>query len=190
MINQKTQKNLRHIGKVKSARGLKGEIFITLFSNDNSWCDRIQTVWLADSSGSHFEKFDVKVIKPYKEGLSTYLVGVTDRNQSEALCGKIVYLPSDYFKSEDHEPPFLVQIENFIICDEKTNREIGQIHRFSSNGVQDLLVVQLQNSKEEVEIPFVDSFVNHIDYDHKKIMMTLPEGLLEINSKEVQGEDD
>jgi 16S rRNA processing protein RimM len=63
---------------------------------------------------------------------------------------------------------------------------VGFVKEFSSNTVQDLLVVQ--NKDSVFEIPFVKDFVVKIDFDQRTILMNLPEGLLQINDKDYDKE--
>jgi 16S rRNA processing protein RimM len=170
MSNQEMQL----IGKVKDAHGLRGDVFVIFFSKDYSWIDLLEEFHVEDTP------YEVLKAAPHKDGLKVQLKGVTDRNQSEALVGKQIYLPADFFFSKAEEGGmFLAEIKNFKVID-KTLGEIGTITAFSSNVAQDLLVVTSANNKI-VEIPFVDDFIVEIDRDHKVLQMDLPEGLLEIN---------
>lgn len=165
---------LKLIGKVKDAHGLKGELFVIFFSKDYSWAADLEKIYI-DKTHQCYE-----VIKAgeHKDGLKVSLKGLTNRNQSEALIGKEVFVDEDMFKSEDGESIFLTEIENFNVIDSVFG-PLGKITGFSSNVAQDLLIVQYKD--KEIEIPFVDEFVDEIDYENKAIHMTLPEGLLEIN---------
>jgi 16S rRNA processing protein RimM len=58
---------------------------------------------------------------------------------------------------------------------------IGAIVGFSSNGPQDLIVVNYNG--KDIEIPFVEAFICDLDFDHKKLMMELPEGLLDLGAE-------
>ena len=131
----------------------------------------------------YIEETPYEVIKAaeHKDGLKVQLKGVTDRNQSEALIGKQIYLPADFFFTQDKEKEgmFLSEIEKFKVID-KTAGEVGIITGFSSNTAQDLLVVTSANGNV-FEIPFVDAFVVEIDHENKTIQMDLPEGLLDLN---------
>lgn len=169
------KQEMRLIGKIKDAHGLRGDVFIILFSKDYSWSDLIDELYVED------KLYEVVSMAKHKDGLKTTLQGVTDRNQSEALIGKQIYLPTDFFFNQGKdEGMFLAEIENFKIID-KTLGEIGTITGFSSNVAQDLLIVK-NASGVEFEIPFVDDFVIEIKRDEKIIEMDLPEGLLDINS--------
>lgn len=165
---------MRLIGKIKDAHGLRGDVFIIFFSKDYSWADLIDEVYIEETP------YEVIKAAVHKDGLKVQLNGVTDRNQSEALIGKQIYLPADFFFTQDEdEGMFLTEIEKFKVVD-KTAGEIGIITGFSSNTAQDLLVVT-SASGQIFEIPFVDAFVVEIDRENKTIQMDLPEGLLDLN---------
>ncbi len=165
---------MRLIGKIKDAHGLRGDVFIIFFSKDYSWVDLIDEVYIEETP------YEVIKAAEHKDGLKVQLKGVTDRNQSEALIGKQIYLPADFFFSQDEdEGMFLTEIEKFKVVD-KTAGEIGIITGFSSNTAQDLLVVT-SVSGNVFEIPFVDAFIVEIDHENKTIQMDLPEGLLDLN---------
>lgn len=165
---------MRLIGKIKDAHGLRGDVFIIFFSKDYSWIDLIDEVYIEETP------YEVIKAAVHKDGLKVQLNGVTDRNQSEALIGKQIYLPADFFFTQDEdEGMFLTEIEKFRVVD-KTAGEIGIITGFSSNTAQDLLVVT-SPSGHVFEIPFVDAFIVEIDHENKTIQMDLPEGLLDLN---------
>lgn len=170
MSNQEMQL----IGKIKEAHGLRGDVFVIFFSKDYSWIDLLEEFYIEDTP------FEVLKAAQHKDGLKVQLKGVTDRNQSEALIGKHIFLPTDFFFAKAEEGGvFLAEIKNFKVVD-KTLGEIGTITAFSSNVAQDLLVVT-SDAQKIFEIPFVDDFIVEIDRDHKILQMNLPEGLLEIN---------
>lgn len=165
---------MRLIGKIKDAHGLRGEVFIIFFSKDYSWSDLIDELYIED------KPYEVIKLAQHKDGLKVQLKDVTDRNQSEALIGKQIYLPSDFFFTEDEdEGIFLTEIENYKVTD-KILGEIGVIAGFSSNVAQDLLLVKSVEGKI-FEIPFVNAFVIEINHENQTIHMQLPEGLLGIN---------
>lgn len=168
-------KNKAHVGKVIDAHGIKGDIYCFIFSGDASWVSKLKTIYLGGLS------FNVQKAKTFKKGFIATLEGITDRNKAEELKGSEVWVDSGLFISEHGEAIYLIELLKFTVND-KTLGEVGQINAFSSNGMQDLLVVSA-NSKS-FEIPFVKDFVISIDNEKKIIYMNLPVGLLEINETE------
>lgn len=179
------KKNHLHVGKVKQAHSLRGEVYILIFSKDISWLKKIKNILLVN----HSQEKIVSVIKtkPFKDGFIATLDAVTDRNMSEALEGYEVWIPADLLKSMPNETPYLIEIQNFKVVD-KTLGDIGIIREFSSNGQQDLLIIQSKNNID-FEVPFVDDFVLKIDSENKTIFTDLPEGLIELNLKAEKPDD-
>jgi 16S rRNA processing protein RimM len=158
-----------HVGKVLDAHGIRGDIYCIVFSGDASWVSELATIRLGS------EVFKINRIKEFKKGFIASLEGFTDRNRAESYKGKEVWVDEDLFVSEDGDALFLKEILGFEVNDKLLGR-VGEITGFSSNGIQDLLVI---NNK--IEIPFVKEFVLTMDFENKIIQTELPAGLLEIN---------
>lgn len=187
--------NKIHIGKVIDAHGIKGDIYCLIFSGDVSWITKLKSLSLKylDMELS----FKILKIRAFKKGFIASLENLNDRNLAESYKSYDIWVESSIFTSKDGEALYLRELLNFKIMD-KILGEIGFIHSFSSNSVQDLLIVSRVLDKEVLsiekvkhranssvflyEIPFVKEFVEEIDYAHKIIYMNLPEGLLEINA--------
>ena len=144
------------------------------------------------ASPHNFSEMSVEFIKPHKEGLRLKFENINDRNASEKLAGVELYLREDFFISEEGESLYLAEIEGFTFIDLISGFE-GVICGFSYNGAQDLLQVRSLDQREETQnmiydIPFVEAFIKNIDYENKKVVSELPEGLLEINLTDKKSE--
>jgi 16S rRNA processing protein RimM len=168
---------MKMVGKVKDAHGLRGELYILVFSGDVSWLKKLQTLELRGKTAT--TTHSVEKVKPFKQGLILKVPGVNDRTQAEALKGHEFYIPADIFVSKPGETIFLNEILGFMVKN-VAQEDIGSVEGFSTNGAQDLLVVTTPAKK--VEIPFVEAFIKKIDFKHKTIVMDLPEGLLDLES--------
>lgn len=171
-----SQKSLKLVGKIKDAQGLKGEIFAIIFSKETSWKSKIKEIFLSETEEvSKAQQFEVTQTRAHKDGLVLKLKGIEDRNQSESLKGRFLFISSEFFTSKKGETIYLNEIEGFVVFDGEN--KMGQIVGFSSNGAQDLLVV-LYNEKK-FEVPFVEAFLVNIDFTEKQVHMKLPPGLFE-----------
>lgn len=168
------------IGKIMDAHGIRGEIGVVVFSGDVSWIDELDALYILRKN--IFEEHKIKKIREHKKGFICHLENFDTRNKAEEYKGREVWVDEDLFTSADGEALYLSEILHFEIQDVVLG-PLGQISAFSSNGVQDLLVIQ-RDDQGEIEIPFVKEFVEKIDFENKKIFMNLPEGLLQINEKE------
>jgi 16S rRNA processing protein RimM len=193
---QSENKNLRKIGKFSHAHGLRGELYLVIFSGDYNWFEDVTEIYLEvkakdNKLKTQLQDYKIKSFRPHKEGILVTLVGVDNRNQSDELSGHEVWVSADVFvTAEDDDEIFLVEIEGFEVFD--SDNKIGTIVGFSYNGAQDLLIVAPDSSKEATtarevyEIPFVEQFIEDINYEEKKIIMNLPEGLIDVQKSSLK----
>lgn len=180
------RENLVKVGHVSDGHGLRGDVYVLIASGDVSWIDDLKLLHLLPPGSTDFTKsktFEIKKTKPFKKGFIAAIHGITDRNQSDCLKKYDVWVPQDLFVSKDGEQPYLQEFIGFSIED-KVLGTVGTVTEFSSNGIQDLLILDQKVQGQNIEIPFVKEFVLEIDYDAKKIFVDLPEGLVSINEKD------
>jgi 16S rRNA processing protein RimM len=164
------------VGRVKDAHGIKGELFITLFAGEAAWLDKLESIRLVAENGEQPEKiFKVKSARIHKKGLIAKTEEIRDRNDAEALKGWFFEIPAEFLVSNKGDTIFLREIQGFKVFT-KDRGEIGTIEDFATNGAQDLLVVRTLTG--DYEIPFVEAFVESIDYEKAEVHLDIPEGLL------------
>lgn len=166
------------VGWVKSAHGIRGEVFIALFAETADWRDQVTQFSLLPKDQSELIHFQVETMRPHKNGLIVKLQSVIDRNRSEELLKSQVYIQEACLKATPGERIFLHEILGFDVLDQ--DKSIGKIVGFSSNGPQDLLNVKTENG--EVLVPFVEAFLVRLDFENQKVHMELPPGLIEVEN--------
>lgn len=167
-------KNLRLVGRVKDAQGLKGELFVSLIAGQADWLDDLREFFLRTPTG--IKKFSVTRSRPHKNGVVLLCAELSDRTQAEALRGFDFLIPEELLVSAPGERIYLGEIIGFQV-EHADGRFIGKVQSFRGNGAQDLMVVVDQQA--EWEIPLVDAFILEINFAEKKIVMNLPPGLVE-----------
>ena len=178
---------LKKIGHVSSAHGIKGEIYVLISSGDASWVNDLSELTLIPANEIEPQVFSepikIKRLKPHKKGFICSLENKVTRNQAEELLKFEVWVFADYLISKSGELPFLSELLDFTIEDMHLG-PIGKVQSFSTNGIQDLLVLDKKVNSQDVEIPFIKEFVLAVDYERKIIKTELPEGLVNINEKD------
>jgi 16S rRNA processing protein RimM len=166
------------VGKILDAHALKGEVYLFSFSKDISWLDtEIELVLESDKIGGQ-KNFTVKQFRPFKDGALIKFEGIDNRNQSEELKGSIVFVADEELVSESGETIYLREVLNFEVVDEQ-GKSLGKVTSFSSNGNQDLLVIN--TGSFSYEVPFVDDFIIEIQFEKSTIVMDFPLDLMDIN---------
>lgn len=189
---------MKLIGKIKEAHGLRGEVYVLVFSGDVSWLPKLTSFGLGvlPARGEEPPADAVKSTltcekaKPFKKGLILKPKEFKDRNAAEAAQGQGFYVPAEFLQGDGEEDGNLAEILGFTVKD-TANASLGEIVGFSSNGPQDLLVLKTAAGKE-AEVPFVEAFLKKIDFKRKTVVMDLPEGLLDLDALggERDGQDD
>jgi 16S rRNA processing protein RimM len=116
---------------------------------------------------------------PHKDWLVLKFAGVDSISDAEPLVGSELQVPlSERAKLE----PGATFVSDLVGCSLfEGEREIGVISdvRFGA-GEAPLLVIG--GGKAELEIPYAQEFLVRVDLEHKRIEMSLPEGLLDVNA--------
>ncbi|WP_374000013.1 ribosome maturation factor RimM [Bdellovibrio bacteriovorus] len=171
---------MKLVGKIREAHGLKGDLYVLVFSGEIAWAKRMKTFGLKAKDSDEIRPFTVERTKPFKKGLIVKASEVTDRTMAEGLEHMEFYIDDELLVSKPGETIYLEEIKNFKLKNPEQT-VLGEIVGFSSNGVQDLLVVETANGKK-AEIPFVDQFIKKIDFKHQAVVMDIPEGLLDLEN--------
>ena len=166
------------IGKITRTHGLKGEIFVSLFSPSEHIAPLIMNQVIQiyrpgkEKKEKEINKKSCQRACAHKKGLIIKLKGVDTKFEAEALKGAVLSVPQKIFVSLKGENMYLCEVLNFEVYDQKIGT-LGTIHGFSSNGAQDLLLVQDEKGIQR-EIPFIDEFIIHVHFDLKKVQVHLP----------------
>jgi 16S rRNA processing protein RimM len=169
------------VGWVKQAHGLRGELFVQLYAKKADWLSDLNNISLLGPGDSSLKTWDVEFCRPHKDGLILKVKGISDRNVSETMRRSGVYIAEDLLKADAGEAPFLAQVLGFDVVD-REGVILGKIVGFGTNGAQDLLQLKRENGVEAL-VPFVEAYLQNIDFDKHQVKMDLPPGLLELEEE-------
>ncbi len=165
------------IGQLKKHYGLNGAL--KSFIEDRFWEDLLNTeVVFVEIKGQKIPYF----IEEIKEGTDILLKfeEVEDREAAAKLSGKPLFIRVSDLSDQNAALSFedrLPGLVGFIIFTE-TGEEVGPISELIEMPMQMLALVE--KNGEEVMIPLVEEFIGDILENEKKLIMILPEGLLDL----------
>lgn len=158
------------IGKITGATGLKGEVKVYSYSENNSLFDVLSSVYI-DCRLTPINRVRYKGKTP----IVTF-EGVTDRNKAEAIIGRELFIEE---KDLPKLPAGVFYVRDIIGFEVLWNdTKIGTLKDVRTDTPQDLYIVN--TGEGEVLIPGVKEFIIEIDTAHNVINVNLPEGLLEL----------
>jgi len=173
------------IGHVKDAHSLTGELFVVVYSKEISWLPNLKTAKLVNPKTELETILEIERSRSHKNGFIIKAKEINDRTQAEAVKKYKFEISRDLLISEEGEGLYLTEVLGFKLYSQE-NEELGEIVDFSGSSYQDLAVVQAKDF--QFEIPFVDDFIQEIIYEDKKVIMNIPEGLIDLakeNTKQV-----
>ncbi|MDY0114318.1 MAG: ribosome maturation factor RimM [Corynebacterium sp.] len=189
--------DLVQIGRVIKPHGVRGEVVVDATTDDPAGRFAVGEVLVGKQAGRERE-LTVKSMRPHQGRLLVFFDEVPDRNDAETLRG-MRFFAAPVFDDDDeayydHELIGL-RVLNVGDVDEATAtarayegelpepEDIGEITGVIRNPTQRLLQVALDGDGDagrEVLVPFVHALVPIVDVDNGAVVITPPDGLLEL----------
>jgi 16S rRNA processing protein RimM len=174
--------NFVPLGKITKAHSIRGEIKVFPFSGSPERMLHYSELLLVSEDCEDCATsttYRIERARVQKNAVLLQLEGCSDRNGAEKLVGSQVYVHKDALPELDPDEFYLNDLEGKLL---KTTegRAVGRITGFLANSAQDLLCVQGEQEDEEYLIPLIPEFLHAVDED--EVTVSLPPGLLEINS--------
>jgi 16S rRNA processing protein RimM len=169
------REELVKIGQFKKPHGIKGEILFSCTNNSFKECER--PFFICELDGI-FVPF---LVEEYRSN-STSPIFVKLKNidspvKAAILAHKEIYFPKADLSEETSDDTFTWDYFIGFILIDKHSGEIGFISDVDTSTVNTLFIVT--KGEDEILIPAADEWIISIDDVQKKLVLELPEGLLE-----------
>ena len=135
-------------------------------------------LWALAKDGSRRE-LQIEELWPHKGHLVLKFAGIDSISEAETLLRCELQLPQEQRAQLDPGWTYVSDLIGCAVFD--GDREVGVVHdvQFGA-GEAPLLLVKA--GAKQLEIPYAEAFLKSVDLAQKRIHMTLPEGLLELNA--------
>jgi 16S rRNA processing protein RimM len=135
--------------------------------------DRLKSVFVNDTP------MEVERTWMHGDHLIFKFQGVDTISDAEKLAGAEVAIPFEQRATLDEDEVYQSDVIGCEVLD-ATGRSLGVVSDFQETGGTPLLEVKTPAGRELL-IPFANSICTKIDLENKKIVVDLPEGLLDLN---------
>lgn len=175
-----TEAEIIEIGKLGKPHGINGEI--NAYLNEDVDIERLDRIVL-DIEGIYVPFFIDSVRTKRIDTVIMHIDGIDDELHASELTHHIVYvLKADDVvvadESDDDEGIYAVDLAGYTILSE-TGSLIGRIIDVDLSTENALFVVE-RPDMTNIYIPVADEMIDDIDPDSRHLVMTLPEGLLDL----------
>jgi len=165
-----------YLGKIAKKFSFKGEVLIYLDTDEPELYENMESV---------FVKFNKDLIPFFIENsnlhkndfLRVKFEDVDSEDEADRLIGSEIYLPLNMLPKLEGNKFYFHEVIGFEVEDKRLG-VVGIIQSINDSSAQPLF--EVLNGTVEILIPMIDHFLVEIDRKNKKVVMDLPEGLIEM----------
>jgi 16S rRNA processing protein RimM len=165
-----------YLGKIAKKFSFKGEVLIYLDTDEPELYENMESIFVEYNKNlvpffienSSFHKNDFLRVK---------FEDVDNEAEADAILNHEVYLPLSMLPKLEGNKFYFHEVIGFEIEDKRIGI-FGKIVSINDTSAQPLF--EVINGNVEILVPMIDQFLVQIDRENKKVIMDLPEGLVEM----------
>ncbi|MEI7508435.1 MAG: ribosome maturation factor RimM [Flavobacterium sp.] len=165
-----------YLGKIAKKFSFKGEVLIYLDTDEPELYENMESV---------FVEFNKNLVPYFIENsnlhkgdfLRVKFEDVDSEADADEIMGCEIYLPLNMLPKLEGNKFYFHEVIGFEIEDQRLG-VFGKIVSINDTSAQPLF--EVINGNVEILVPMIDQFLVKIDRENKKVVMNLPEGLVEM----------
>lgn len=165
-----------YLGKIAKKFSFKGEVLIYLDTDEPELYEDMESVFV--EFNKNLVPFFIENSNLHKgDFLRVKFEDVDDEAEADSIMGCEIYLPLNMLPKLEGNKFYFHEVIGFEIEDLRLGI-FGKIVSINDTSAQPLF--EVINGNVEILIPMIDQFLVKIDRENKKVIMDLPEGLVEM----------
>ncbi len=162
------------IGKITTAHGIQGEVKVSLFVDDGEFIRDLDFLYL---EGRPRREIKLKRARITANQAILAFEGLETRNDAEALRGRELSIPVEWLPELDEGEYYVAEIVGLAVETEE-GEPLGTLEEVIFTGANEVYVIR-GGPKGEILLPAIESVVQSVDLEAGRMVVTLPEGLVE-----------
>jgi 16S rRNA processing protein RimM len=165
-----------YLGKIAKKFSFKGEVLVYLDTDEPELYENMESVFV--EFNKNLVPFFIENSSLHKNDfLRVQFEDVDSEAEADTLLGCAVYLPLAMLPKLEGNQFYFHEVIGFEIEDKRLGI-FGKIVSINDSSAQPLF--EVVNGNLEILVPMIDQFLVKIDRENKKVIMDLPEGLVEM----------
>ena len=165
-----------YLGKIAKKFSFKGEVLAYLDTDEPELYENLESVFV--ECNKHLVPFFIESSSLHKNDfLRIRFEDLNTEEEADALLGNDLYLPLQQLPKLTGNKFYFHEVIGFEVEDKRFG-VVGKIQSINDSTAQPLF--EVLNGEVEILIPMIDQFLVKIDRENKKVIMDLPEGLIEM----------
>jgi len=165
------------VGIIGRTRGNKGELFVQPTGKVLTNLEKAREAYLLEERTGLRISVRIERLWMHNQRSIIKFEGIETISEAEKFTGYRLELPIDHLKPlEDGEyyVKDLIGLEVRLL----SGRKLGKIVKLIPTGGKDVMVIE--GERGEIMIPFAEAFIEQVDFAGKAILVSPPDGLLDI----------
>ena len=164
-----------YLGKIAKKFSFKGEVLIYLDTDEPELYENMESVLV--EFNKNLVPFFIENSSLHKNDFLRVQFEDVDTEEADSILNCEVYLPLNMLPKLSGNKFYFHEVIGFEIEDKRLG-VFGKIVSINDSSAQPLF--EVINGNVEILVPMIDQFLVKIDRDNKKVVMDLPEGLVEM----------
>lgn len=165
-----------YLGKIAKKFSFKGEVLLYLDTDQPELYENMESVFV--EFNKNLVPFFIENSSFHKNDfLRVQFEDVDSEAEADSILNCDVYLPLNMLPKLSGNKFYFHEVIGFEIEDKRVGI-FGKIVSINDSSAQPLF--EVLNGEVEILIPMIDQFLVKIDRENKKVIMDLPEGLIEM----------
>jgi len=164
------------VGQIARPHGVHGEIRVRPFTGSTDSWARFKKIYLRRPEGED-SLFKVVSARPHKDFVLLKLNGLNTREQVRGLVGAEAAVLKEWLPEPEEGEYYWTDLIGLSVVEEN-GLTLGRVENVLSTPGDDLLAVNCNG--RELLVPFREEMIRDIDLEGRRILVSLPEGLLDL----------
>jgi 16S rRNA processing protein RimM len=174
-VSPQGEPDLVVVGRVGKPQGIKGEVTVEVRTDDPGQRFAQGATLLSDEG-----PLTVAQSRDHSGRLVVLFEGVADRNGAEALRGRLLQVDARTLPPLEDEDEYYDSQLTGLVVEQADGTALGAVVDVLHLPHGDVLAVEREHGGELL-VPFVRAMVPVVDLEGRRVVVELPEGLLELS---------
>jgi len=161
------------LGQIVNVKGLKGEVKVNSFTDDNTKFERIPKVFIKQKQT--LKEYEIEKVGYAKNQVIIKFKNVNTVEEAETLRNSYIVVDREIFGELPEGVYYIADLIGLDVFTE-SNEYLGKVDDIFSTGSNDVYVVKDELGKQKL-LPGIDEVIKQIDLESGKIIVNLIEGL-------------
>lgn len=161
------------LGQIVNVKGLKGEVKLNSFTDDNTKFERMPTIFLKQYD--KISEYEIEKVGYHKNQVILKLKNIDTVEEAEKLRNSYVLVERSSLEELPEGTYYIADLIGLDVFTEQ-NEYLGKVDDIFRAGNNDVYVVKDDLGKEKL-LPGIDEVIKQIDIKSSKIIVNLIKGL-------------